>query len=53
MEISKNSLYDESMESFPSFEDVYEKTTWAIENGLSGVMTFANHCDLPANNEMP
>ncbi len=38
--------------SFNTYEAAYEKTKWAIEKGLGGVMTFANHCDLPADNEM-
>ena len=47
--------YDESNGltiSFNTYDTVYEKTVWAIENGLGNVMTFAAHCDLPASNEM-
>ena len=54
--MDENGLYyDESSGltfSFDTYEAVYEKTMWAIENGLGGVMTFTNHCDLPADNEM-
>ena len=54
-QLDENGMYyDESNGltiSFNTYDTVYEKTVWAIENGLGGVMTFAVHCDLPASNE--
>lgn len=36
--------------SFNTPELIYEKTKWAIETGLGGVMIWHYHCDVPAGN---
>ena len=51
----KGLFYDERNGLTFSFNDyniVYQKTAWAIENGLGGVMAFNYGCDLPADNEL-
>ena len=37
--------------SFNTPELIYEKTQWAIETGLAGVMIWHYHCDVPADND--
>ncbi len=38
--------------SFNTPELVYEKTAWAIRQGLGGVMVWHYRCDVPADNDM-
>ena len=50
----KGFCYDEETGltfSFNTYETVYEKTKWAIERGLGGVMIWHYACDTPAENE--
>lgn len=37
--------------SFNNYDTVYEKTQWAVEKGLGGVMIWHYACDVPAENE--
>ena len=37
--------------NFNTPETVYEKTSWAIQKGLGGVMVWNYGCDLPADND--
>ena len=37
--------------SFNTPELIYEKTKWAAETGLGGVMIWRYGCDVPAENE--
>lgn len=37
--------------SFNTPELIYEKTKWAIETGVGGVMVWNYHCDVPADND--
>ena len=37
--------------SFNTPELIYEKTKWAVETGLAGVMIWHYHCDVPADND--
>ena len=38
--------------SFNTQEVVYEKTEWAIKQGLGGVMVWHYNCDVPADNDI-
>ena len=38
--------------SFNTYDMVYEKTQWAINRGLGGVMVWHYSCDIPKDNEL-
>lgn len=42
---------DKLVASFNTPETIYEKTKWAMEEGLGGVMVWHYACDVPAENE--
>ncbi len=51
----KGFAYDEGTGltfSFNNYDTVYNKTQWAIERGLGGVMIWHYACDVPAGNEL-
>ena len=53
--IDENGLAEEEstglIASFNTPELIYEKTRWAIETGLAGVMIWHYACDVPADND--
>ena len=53
--IDENGLAEEEgtglIPSFNTPQLIYEKTQWAIETGLAGVMIWHYHCDVPADND--
>lgn len=37
--------------SFNDYDLIYQKSKWAVENGIGGIMVWHYSCDLPADNE--
>lgn len=53
--IDENGLYDDKETgltfSFNTYDMIYDKTQWALSEGVGGVMIWNYDCDLPADNE--
>ncbi len=53
--LDENGLYPDSEKgltfSFNTSALIYEKTAWAVDTGLGGVMVWHYRCDLPKDNE--
>lgn len=54
--MDENGLYQDAETgltfSFNTYDVVYDKTAWAIDNGVGGVMIWHYACDVPADNEL-